>query len=347
MDLTTQHQDFYQVFANIASGVITTNAKDQVIALNRAAGRILTVQEENVKGQPYIEALPGLGQAIAPLVNTVKQRGRPIAAHELELELPPRGRVVLRLHISPLNSNGCARPGVAIVLDDLTEHRQLERQVQQVRTAFEHYVAPCVVEQVLSDPANTRLGGARKHVTILFADVRGFVTFGEKVEPEFQIEVLNRHLTLATEAVMAEEGTLDKFMGDCMMAIFNAPLPQPDHALRAVRTALNIQRAIAEMHARVSPTERLSFGIGIATGYAVVGNIGSDMLHNYTAIGDIVNLAYLLQSYARPGQVLLSAPAYECVREYIVGQELGLVHLKGHSKPDPVVQVSKLREDSL
>jgi adenylate cyclase len=346
MDLT-QYREFYQVFANISSGVISTNAKDQVIALNRAAERILTVQEENVKGQLYVKALPGLGQAIAPLVNTVKQRGGPITAHELELELPPRGRVILRLNISPLNSNGYTEPDVAIILDDLTEHRQLERQVQQVRTAFKRYVAPCVVEQVLSDPANTRLGGTRKHVTILFADVRGFVAFGEKVEPEFQIEVLNRHLTLATEAVMAEGGTLDKFMGDCMMALFNAPLPQPDHTLRAVRTALSIQRAIAEMHTRVSPAERLNFGIGIAAGYAVVGNIGSDMLHNYTAIGDIVNLAYLLQSYARPGQVLLSAPAYERVREHVVGQELGLVHLKGHSKPDPVIQVSQLREDSL
>jgi adenylate cyclase len=347
MDFKTQHQEFYQVFANIASGVITTDAQDKVITLNRAAECILMVTEENAKGQSYVEALPGLGQAIVPLVNTVRQRGEQITAHELELELPHRDQVILHLHISPLNSNGYTEPGVAIVLDDLTERCQLERQVQQVRTAFEHYVAPCIVEQVLSNSGHMRLGGARKYVTILFADARGFVAFGEKVEPEFQIEVLNRHLTLATEAVMAEGGTLDKFMGDCMMAIFNAPLLQPDHTLRAVRTALNIQQAIAEMHTRVPPVERLDFGIGIAAGYAVVGNIGSDMLHNYTAIGDIVNLAYLLQSYARPGQVLLSAPAYECVREHVVGQELGLVHLKGHSKPDPVIQVSKLREGSL
>ncbi len=332
-----------QIFANIASGVITTDAQDTVTGLNQAAEHILTVKEKEAKGRPYVEALPGLGQVLVPLVNTVRQQSGQTTEQELELELPSRGRVVLRLHISPLRNNGHA-PGVAIVLDDLTEQRQLEQKVQQVRTAFERHVAPCVVEQVLSDPNHARLGGVRRYVTILFADVRGFVAFGEKVEPEFQIEMLNRHLTRAAEAVMAEQGTLDKFMGDCMMAIFNAPLPQPDHSLRAVRTALNIQRTIAEMHTQIPPDARLHFGIGIATGYAVVGNIGATTLYNYTAIGDIVNLAYLLQSHARPGQILLSAPAYEQVKEHIVGQELGFVHLKGHSKPDLVIEALGLQK---
>jgi PAS domain S-box-containing protein len=331
-----------QIFANIASGVITTDDEDTIITLNQAAEHILIVKEEEAKGRPYIEALPGLGQAIAPLVNQVRRRGGQAAECELELELPHRGQVVLRLHISPFRENG-HNCGVAIVLDDLTERYQLKQQVRQIRAAFERHVAPRVVEQVLSDPTSTQLGGVRRHVTILFADVRGFVSFGENVEPEFQIDMLNRHLARAAEAVMDEEGTLDKFMGDCMMAIFSAPLPQPDHALRAVRTALAIQRAIADMHTQLLSNEQLRFGIGIATGYAVVGNIGSTVLHNYTAIGDTVNLAYLLQSYAEPGQILLSAPTYERVREHVVGQELGFVQLKGHSKPDLVFKVLGLR----
>ena len=333
-----------QIFANIASGIITTDAQDTIIGLNQAAEHILTVKEEEAKGRSYVEALPGLGQVLAPLVNTVRRQREQFTEHELELDLPYRGQVVLRLHISPLRDNGHAS-GVAIVLDDLTEQRQLEQKVQQVRAAFERHVAPCVVEQVLSDPSSARLGGVRRNVTILFADVRGFVSFGEKVEPEFQIEMLNRHLTRAAEAVMVEQGTLDKFMGDCMMAIFNAPLPQPDHTLRAVRAALDVQRAIAEIHDQLASHERLDFGIGIAAGYAVVGNIGSTKLYNYTAIGDVVNLAYLLQSHAQPGQILLSAPAYEQVKEHIVGQELGFVNLKGHSRPDLVIEVLGLRKD--
>jgi adenylate cyclase len=333
------------ILAYIASGVITTDTHGMIVALNRAAERILAVNETEAKGRPYAKALPNLGQAIAPLVHTVKQRHIESAEQELELEIPHRGRIALRLHISPLSRNGHVS-GVAIILDDLTEHRQLEQQARDVRHAFERYVAPRIVEQVLSDPTSAQLGGVRKYVTILFADVRGFVAFGEKVEPEFQIEVLNRHFTVATEAVLAEEGTLDKFMGDCMMAIYNAPLPQPDHTLRAARTALAIQRAIAEMHSHVPPDQHLSFGVGITTGYAVVGNIGSTQLHTYTAIGDVVNLAYLLQQHAQPGQILMSAPAYERVQEHVVGQELGHVQLKGHSEPDLAIEVLGLRESS-
>jgi PAS domain S-box-containing protein len=333
------------ILAHIASGVITTDAQDVIVTLNRAAERILVVNETETRGRRYSEVLPSLGQAIAPLVNNVKQRQTESVERELELEIPHRGQVTLHLHVSPLSMNGHTS-GIAIILDDLTECRQLEQKAQNVRQAFERYVAPSIVEQVLSDPTSARLGGARMYVTILFADARGFVTFGEKVEPEFQIEVLNHHFTVATEAVLAEQGTLDKYMGDCMMAIYNAPSPQPDHTLRAVRTALAIQHGITEMHSRVPPDQHLSFGIGITTGHAVVGNIGSTQLHTYTAIGDVVNLAYLLQQYAQPGQILMSALAYERVKAHVAGQELGYVQLKGHAEPDLVIEVLGMQEST-
>jgi PAS domain S-box-containing protein len=344
MDFKSLGNNIDQIIANIASGVIVTDVQGAITTLNQAAERILAVKEEEAKGQPYVKVLPGLGPVIVPLINAIRQGNKPITGHELELELPHRGQVFLRLHVSPLTENDRAATGIAIVLEDLTERRQLEQQVRQLRQTLERYVAPSVVKQVLSDPASAQLGGVRREVTILFADIRDFVAFGEKVEPEFQIKVLNRHLALATEAVLAEEGTLDKFMGDCLMAIFNAPQPQNNHVLRAVRAALTIQQTISTMHTRLPPNERLSFGIGISTGQAVVGNIGSDKLHSYTAIGDIVNVAYLLQSHARPGQILMSAAAYECVREHVVGQELGFVQLKGHSKPDLVFEALGLRE---
>jgi adenylate cyclase len=164
------------------------------------------------------------------------------------------------------------------------------------------------------------------------------------VEPEVLVEVLNRYLTLAAEAVLAEEGTLDKFMGDAVMAVFNAPLFQPDHALRAVRAALAMQQAVAEMHAHLLPTERLSFGVGITTGPAVIGNIGSTTIRNYTAIGESVNLASRLQGHASPGQILLNAVAYERVCEHAIGRELGHIQVKGHRAPVLAFEVSGLRE---
>ena len=229
-------------------------------------------------------------------------------------------------------------------MDDLTEQKQLEQRVRQVRQTFERYVPPQVVEQLLSNPENVQLGGTRQETTILFADIRGFTAFGEKLSPEVLVEVLNQHLTLAAQAVLGQEGTLDKFIGDAVMAIFNAPLPQPDHALRAVRAAWNMQQAIVALHADSPPDKQLSFGVGIVTGPSIVGNVGSPELHNYTAIGDSVNLAARLQSYARGGQVLLDVKAYEQVRDQIVARELGAVQIKGHSEPDLVFEVLRLRE---
>jgi class 3 adenylate cyclase len=228
------------------------------------------------------------------------------------------------------------------VLDDLTERRQLEQQIQQVRSTFERYVVPRVVAQLLSDPENVRLGGARRELTVLFADIRNFSVYSQKSTPEDLVQVLNQHLTLAAEAILAEEGTLDKFMGDSTMALFNTPLPQSDHALRAVRAALAMQNAISELHADIAQENRLSFGVGITTGLAVVGNIGSTTVQNYTAIGDSVNMASRLQAYAQPGQILLNQMAYEQVFDHVVGHQVGLVQLKGRSEPDLVFKVTGL-----
>ncbi|MCX7680422.1 MAG: PAS domain-containing protein [Anaerolineae bacterium] len=337
---------FSAILSEINSGVITTNGSDKVAYLNRAAEQMLAVNAEHVLGQHYSEALPGLGTLIAPLIETVRHGGRPALEKQVELDLPGKGHAVMRLRIKPLMGESHSPPGIAIIIDDLTEYYRLQQQARQTRETLERYLPPQVVSQLLAHPENVQLGGVRQEVTILFADIRNFVSFGERVEPEFQVEVLNRHLTVAAEAVLAEDGTIDKFMGDCMMSIFNAPLPQPDHPLRAVRAALRIQRAVAELHTRVPPEERLHFGIGITTGHAVVGNIGSTTHHTYTAIGDIVNLAYVLQAHARPGQVLIGVTTYERVKEHVCVRELGPIQLKGHSQPDLVFEVTSLRDGS-
>jgi adenylate cyclase len=332
------------ILASIPSGIITTDIQNVITTFNRAAERIIEVRAEETMGQPYAEVLPELGREIAPLVTTVRRHDEQITGFELEPELPRRGRVALRVDISPLKDSRQTTTGVAIVLEDLTERRRLEQQVRQVRETFERYVAPRVVEQLLSDPESVRLGGVRRDVTILFADIRGSTAFGERAGPEIQIEVLNRHLTVAAEAVLEVEGTLDKFMGDSVMALFNAPLAQPDHVLRAVRAAVTMQQAIADLHEQVSPTERLSFGVGIATGPVVVGNIGSSTIHDYTAVGDSVNMAYRLQAHAQGGQILLSSAAQQSVSDRVVSRELGFVQFKGHSEPDLVFEVLGLRE---
>ncbi len=345
-DLKRQHNAITEmkrymdnIFASIASGVITTDSTDAVVTLNRAAEKILQVQADATIGCLYTQALPGLGPKIAPLIEAVKTQDLPLTGHELQTSLPHKKSVSLRLHISPLKDKSQSASGVAIVLDDLTEQRQLERRVRQVRQTFERYVAPQVVHQLLSDPARVKLGGERHTVTILFADLRNFTAFSEQHEPEILLETLNRHLTLAVEAVLSEEGTLDKFQGDAALALFNVPLPQPDHVLRAVRAALHIQQATAELHRRLPPEQRLGFGIGITSGSVIVGNVGSEAIHNYTAIGRSINMAHRIQSQAKAGQILLDNAAYQQVKNHIIVRKLGLVHLKGHAEPDLVFEV--------
>lgn len=331
------------IFASIASGVITTDTQDIVTLMNRSAERILGVPASATVGRHYIEALPELGPKIVPLMDVVKHKDESLIGHEMEPVLPKRGPVVLRLNLSPLKDNREETNGIAIVVDDLTERRQLEAQARRIRQTFEQYVVPHVVEQLLSDPESVRLGGARREITTLFADIRGFTAFSEKLEPEATVEVLNRYLTLASEAILSEEGTLDKFFGDGVMALFNAPLSQTDHTLRAVRSALKILDALKATYAELSPENRLAFGIGITAGHAVVGSIGSHTIKNYTAIGDCVSLASRLQTHAAPLQILLNTTAYDNVYMHVRARELGYIQVKGHSEPDLVFEVLGLR----
>ena len=219
-----------------------------------------------------------------------------------------------------------------------------EREKQRIRRLFQRYVAPTVVERLIEGLDQVVLGGKRQVVTILFADVRGFTSFSEARMPEELIEILNYHLSLAAQAVLEQEGTLDKFMGDAVMAFFNAPLPRPDHALRAVRAALAMQEAIAAYHHELDSEARLSFGVGINVGEAVVGNVGTAELMNYTAIGDSVNLAKRLQENAEAGQILLSQSAYDAVRKHVRVRALEPIKVKGRSGTEPVYELVGLVE---
>jgi class 3 adenylate cyclase len=164
----------------------------------------------------------------------------------------------------------------------------------------------------------------------MFADVRGFSTVSEQIAPEALIQVINGYFTEAVKAIAHYQGVTDKFMGDAVMALFNTPLnPQADHVARAVRTAWMIQQQTAVYQATLPPEHRLHFGIGIHTGEAVVGNVGSELRKDYSAIGDAVNLAKRLQETAQPDQVLISQSAYRRVQDMVIVEALPPVQVKG------------------
>lgn len=317
------------IFASIASGVIATDLADRITAFNRAAETIFAIPSARSVGHPYHEALAPLADTpLAQLVEEVKRTGKRHVAAMIESDLPARGAVNLSFSISSLKDANGNPEGVAIVVDDLTEQRRLEA----TREMFRRYVAPAVVDRLPANPDQLKIGGHRQEITILFADIRGFTPFSERLPPEELVDVLNQYLMVAAEAIWKQEGTLDKFMGDAVMAIFNAPLPQEDHALRAARAALEMGAAVTQLHQRLPQALRLNYGIGIHTGDAVVGNVGMRLQMNFTAIGDAVNLAKRLQENAAGGQIILSATAYSRVQAHVRVKELAPLRVKGRDQ---------------
>jgi class 3 adenylate cyclase len=228
---------------------------------------------------------------------------------------------------------------VEAVLRTKRKHDALRSSEENVRATFERYVAPQVVKKLLSDPSSVTLGGASRNITVLFADLSGFTSLSEQVGPQRIMHILNRFFTLAGQAVLEQEGTLDKFDGDSLMALFNAPLDQPDHALRAVRAAMTIQERLTVLKCSDTPDGRLHCKVGISSGDAVVGNAGMPDLMNYTAMGDAVNVAKRLEQSARPDQVLLGPETYAMTRHETRAQPLGPVTLKGRRAPIQVYEL--------
>jgi adenylate cyclase len=203
-------------------------------------------------------------------------------------------------------------------------------QTQRLREAFGLCVGPQVMERLLTIADRDLLSGERRVVTTLFSDIRGFTNMAEQIAPEQLQAVLNDHLSALTDLVLAYEGTLDKYIGDSVMCFFNAPETQADHALRAVRLALEMQRAQRDLIARWRGRLPLPpIGIGISTGETMMGNFGSHRRLEYTAIGRDVNLAARLCGAAEGDQILISQRTYSLVEPYVLAESLLPIHLKG------------------
>ncbi|HEU4397942.1 MAG TPA: adenylate/guanylate cyclase domain-containing protein [Actinomycetota bacterium] len=201
------------------------------------------------------------------------------------------------------------------------------RLYRELRTLFRHYLSPDVADALLADPDQASLGGSLVEVTALFADLRGFTAFSEGVAPAEIVRMLNRYHGAAVPRILDNGGTVVQFVGDALLALFNAPVRQPDHALRAVRAALAIQDAVTAI-AEAEP-DWPRFRIGANTGSALVGNIGSDELRGFNAMGDAVNVAARLQSLAEPGQVVIGEATRCAVGAAVEVEPLGDLAVKG------------------
>jgi adenylate cyclase len=192
-----------------------------------------------------------------------------------------------------------------------------------------------VVEKILANPGQIQLGGENQIVTILFSDIRGFTRLSEDMEPQFVVELLNEYFSEMTDLIFESGGTLDKYLGDGIMAVFGAPLARADDPWRAATTAVKMQRALVRLNRdwelRGQPALRV--GIGINTGPVTAGNIGSSRRMDYTVIGDAVNLASRLCAAAAGGQILISESTFGQLGGCMPAQRLEPIRVKGKSEP--------------
>lgn len=325
------------IFASIASGVITADIQNQITLTNRAAENILGYPSNDIIGHHLDETLASVSKELEPHLTEVRETDKAITDLEISHISPTRGNVDWRFNLSPLKDAGQKTQGVAIVLDDLTERKKLEAQ----RRLFERMVSPAVIEQL--DPNSLQLGGKRTDITTLFADIRGFTSFSENLEPVQLVKILNRYLAAMADAVLAQEGTVDKFMGDAIMAWYNAPIPQPDHTLRAIKTALIIRDSVENLYKELPPEAHLAFGVGIHFGEAVLGLIGTEKRLEYTAISDSVNTAKRIQENSAKNQILISKTAYDRVKDEVEVKFHAELTVKGKSQPLEVYEVLGLK----
>ncbi len=322
------------VFESIASGVITIDLDDRISLYNRAAEKILGIPGQNVLEQDYRLLLnEPMGNVVETIIEKIQSDGGNYHL-ELDANVGDGGPVSLDLIFSPLRDIQHQTFGVALVLDDVSERKRLE--------SVRRYLPPVLVDQVRDvDQAQQP---QRRQISVVFADVRGFTTVSEKWEPEFLIEILNDHLTVAAAAINLQEGLIDKYDGDTVMALYNSPLnPQKNHAERAVRTALAICLDIEAYHESIPAEQRLHMGIGIHTGVAVVGNVGSPLRKDYSAIGDAVNVTSRLQELADGGQIVISESTYRLVADLVRVTRLEPVRIRGRQAPVQIYLLDGLR----
>jgi adenylate cyclase len=286
------------VFGSIESGVITTDHVDAIRTINTAASHILGFDREKVMGDSLTDVLPLITGEHLRLVHEQDER----QSFESTLETSS-GEKILTFKLSPLKDADGRTQGVAVVIDDVTAQRERESQLNIIR----RYLPPAMVDNI-EQISGLALGGERRELTCMYVDVRSLATFPKDLRPREVMALLNEYHDVATACINNSNGVIDKYMGTEIMALYNTQLnPMDDHAYQALEAALLMRDAFVKLYEwqGIDPQPPY-FRIGIHSGVATTGNVGSASRRDFTALGDTINLSHRLLENAKPGQILVS-----------------------------------------
>lgn len=222
-----------------------------------------------------------------------------------------------------------------------------EKEKKAIQGMFSNYVSKSVVDELLKHPEKLELGGEDKEITVLFSDIRGFTTLSEKLTPQELVSHLNEYLSAMTEVIFKYEGTLDKYVGDEIMAFWNAPVEQPNHPERACRAAVEMMNRLHHLNEAWPEEKRLNIGIGLNTGIMTVGNMGSQSRMDYTLMGDNVNLGARLEGTNKiyGTNIIISEYTYEKIKDNFICRELDVIKVKGKEKPVKIYELIDTAEE--
>ena len=315
----------------MATGVMAVDREGHVTSVNPAFRRIFGLGEEAPAAGGVADVLDAArNEDVVAQVRDCALRGEAYTGYELKYARPSGDAVGVNLSVVPLQDSRRNPLGIVVVAEDIT-------QKQRLMSTLCRYVTREVAEQVVKDSGKLRLGGNRQPVSILFADIRNFTTLTEQSDPEDIVAFLNEYFSLMVQEIFAEGGSLDKVIGDAIMAVFGALVSRPDDPIRAVRAALRMRRALWTFNEgqarRGRPT--IETGTGICHGEVVSGNIGSEQRMEYTVIGDPVNLASRLETLTKtsPYKILINEVIYQQVKGAFDCVPVGEEQVKGKTRP--------------
>jgi adenylate cyclase len=265
---------------------------------------------------------------------------RPIQRLVVAVEEIGKGNFAYRVNLARNDELGDLGEAINRMAEDL-------RLKERIQTSFGRYVTPEIVERILASPDDEWMKGTRLEATIMFVDIRGFTALAERSDPDAVVELLNSYFRLVTDIIIKHGGYLDKFVGDAVMGVFGALIPDPVHAESAVRAAVEVRHHLPELNQRLPAIGgHIRVGIGINTGEVVAGNLGSSKRMEYTVIGDNVNVASRLTDLAGPDEVLISEHTFNKLAkdESFILQSKGSLEVKGRKEPVRIYEVLEQSE---
>jgi len=336
------------VFNSMTNMVITTDAAGEIYYFNEPAAEAMGLGEDDLGRSLENIFRKSLSSKTLKTILASLEKGNEILGLE-EIYRNKDKELDYSLNVTPLKTPRGKKEGLTLLFTNQTREKELKQTVQSVteerriiKDMFCRYMSQEVMENLMETPDNIKLGGDKRNATVFFADIRGYTSFSEGREPEAIVEILNEYFSEAVEHVLQYKGYIDKFIGDCIMAVWGVPMmPEKEDAFNAVSCALAIQDMVRSSKRKFfrKVASRLRIGIGVNTGPLVAGNLGSMQRMDYSVIGDTVNLAARLEGVAGPDEVIISHSTRNQLGDKFRFEERPAVRVKGKEKPIQIYNV--------